>query len=278
MALGSIADVGRQRADLERKCGSLLKILRSLCPVVVAYSGGVDSSLLLAAAFEACGGRALAVTASSPTYPRRELDAARGVVSLVGAEQRVMRTRELDDPAFRQNTLARCYLCKRELFLAVVRMAREEGYSGVVEGSTVDDLRDFRPGEKALIELGITSPLREASFTKADVRELARLIGLPNWDKPAAACLASRFPYGSEITREGLLKVERVENVLLDLGFGQVRARCHGDLLRIEVEPESLARAAAADVRDKVVQAARREGFRFVTVDLQGYRTGSFNP
>lgn len=278
MALGSIADVGRQRVDLDRKASDLLMILKSLCPVVVAYSGGVDSSFLLAAAFEACGGRALALTASSPTYPRRELDSARLIARLVGAEHRLIKTRELDDPAFRQNPLDRCYLCKRELFLAVTRLARSQGFSGVVEGSTVDDLKDFRPGERALAELSVKSPLREANFTKADVRDLARLIGLPNWGKPAAACLASRFPYGTEITRDGLLRIERVENALLDLGFTQVRARCHGDLLRIEIEPAGLARASADQVRDRIVQTARREGFRFVTLDLQGYRTGSFNP
>ena len=278
MGLGSIAEMSRHRADLGSKSLELMKILKSLSPVVVAYSGGVDSSLLLAAAFEASGGKVLAVTASSPTYPRRELESARHIASLVGAEHRLIKTREVDDPAFRQNPLNRCYLCKRELFLGVARIARDDGYSGVVEGSTVDDLKDFRPGEKALVELGITSPLREASFTKADVRDLARLIGLPNWDKPAAACLASRFPYGTEITRDGLLRIERIENALLDLGFKQVRARSHGDLLRIEVEPERLARASEHDVRDKIVQTARREGFRFVTLDLQGYRTGSFNP
>lgn len=278
MALGSIAEASRQRGDLERKASDLLRILKAQCPVVVAYSGGVDSSFLLAAAFEACGGRVLALTASSPTYTRRELESARLVARLVGAEHKLVRTREVDDPAFRQNPLDRCYICKRELFLLIKRMARDQGYSGVVEGSTVDDLKDFRPGERALVELGITSPLREASFTKADVRDLSRAIGLPNWDKPAAACLASRFPYQTEITREGLLRVERIENALVDLGFRQVRARCHGDLLRIEIEPESLARASTDEVRDKIVQTARREGFRYVTLDLQGYRTGSFNP
>jgi uncharacterized protein len=256
----------------------LLETLRSLCPVVVAYSGGVDSSLLLAAAVEACPGRTLALTASSATYPMRELENAGQMARLIGAEARVIKTRELDDPAFRKNPLNRCYLCKRELFVAAARMAREEGFSCVVEGSNVDDLRDFRPGERALAELGIASPLMDASFTKADVRDAARLIGLPNWDKAAAACLASRFAYGTEITREGLARIERIENALLDLGFRQVRARCHGDLLRVEVEPDAIERASAGRVRDSIVQAARREGFRFVTLDLQGYRMGSFNP
>jgi uncharacterized protein len=148
----------------------------------------------------------------------------------------------------------------------------------VVEGSNVDDLGDFRPGERAVRELAVVSPLRQADFTKADVRALARRIGLPNWNKPAAACLASRFAYGAEITREGLARIERLEDALLEMGFRQVRARCHGDLVRIEVEPRALGRAAGPKVRARIVETAAREGFRFVTLDLRGYRTGSFNP
>jgi uncharacterized protein len=263
---------------LAAKSAELLRLLEGLGPVVVAFSGGVDSSLLLAAAVEACGNKVLAVTASSPTYPRRELENARRVASLVGAELRTMKTRELDDPAFRLNPLDRCYHCKRELFAGLTRLARDEGYRALVEGSNVDDLGDFRPGERAVRELAVASPLRQANFTKADVRDLARRVGLPNWNKPAAACLASRFAYGAEITREGLARVERLEDALLKMGFGQVRARCHGDLVRIEIEPPALARAVEAKTRERIVETAAREGFRFVTLDLKGYRTGSFNP
>lgn len=275
MALAKLDGVA---GPLAAKAADLVAALRALSPVLVAFSGGVDSSLLLAAAQEACGGRALAVTASSPTFPRRELDSARAIAALVGGRLKLIKTHEVDDPAFSANPQDRCYHCKRELFAKLAALASAEGYRAVVEGSNVDDLGDFRPGEQAARELGVVSPLRQVGLSKADVRELARAIGLPNWDKPAAACLASRFPYGTEITRDGLAKIERLEDVLHDLGFHQVRARAHGDLLRVELEPREIETASAGPMRERIVQAARREGFRFVALDLAGYRTGSFNP
>ncbi|HVP58391.1 MAG TPA: ATP-dependent sacrificial sulfur transferase LarE [bacterium] len=275
MALAKLDGVA---GPLAAKAADLVAALRALSPVLVAFSGGVDSSLLLAAAQEACGGRALAVTASSPTFPRRELDSARAIAALVGARLKLIKTHEVDDPAFSANPQDRCYHCKRELFAKLAALASAEGYRAVVEGSNVDDLGDFRPGEQAARELGVVSPLRQVGLSKADVRELARAIGLPNWDKPAAACLASRFPYGTEITRDGLAKIERLEDALHDLGFHQVRARAHGDLLRVELEPREIETASAGPMRERIVQAARREGFRFVALDLAGYRTGSFNP
>jgi uncharacterized protein len=279
MPVSKIRDVASGIGEaLAGKAAHLIEVLRPLCPAVVAFSGGVDSSLLLAVAHEACGGGVLAVTASSATYPRSELANAREIAALIGAEHRVLKTRELEDPAFSGNPLDRCYHCKRELFLKIKQLAAAEGYRAAIEGSTVEDLHDFRPGERALRELGVMSPLRQASFTKSDVRQLARLIGLPNWDKPAAACLASRIPYGIGITREALARIERMEDMLHELGFSQVRARFHGDLVRIEVEPAKIELASGPEMRDKIVQAGRREGFRFVTLDLQGYRMGSFNP
>jgi len=277
MTLGRIRDLAGE-GPLAAKSAELLRVLEGLCPVLVAFSGGVDSSLLLAAAVEACGDRVLAAVASSPTYPRRELEEARGTASAIGARLLVVETRELDDPVFRSNPVDRCYHCKRELFAGLIRLARDEGYGALVEGSNVDDLGDFRPGERAVRELAVASPLRRAGLVKAEVRELARRIGLSNWDKPAAACLASRFAYGTEITREGLARVERLEDSLLAMGFRQVRARCHGDLVRIELEPEGVERAACPEVRSRIVEAAAREGFRFAALDLRGYRTGSFNP
>jgi uncharacterized protein len=261
-----------------RKAQALLDILAKHTSALVAFSGGVDSSLLLAAAQEACKGSVVAVTASSPIHPRREIEDARRIAALVGVQHEIVRTHELDDPEFIKNPLERCYLCKRRLFRELKRYADKKGLGEVLEGSTVEDLSDFRPGEKALRETGALSPLRQADFTKADVRALAKSIGLPNWNKPAGACLASRFPYGTEITRERLAKVERIEDTLLALGFGQVRARYHGEVLRIEVPVDDIELAARPDIRDRIVQTVRREGLRYAALDLQGYRTGSLNP
>jgi uncharacterized protein len=189
-----------------------------------------------------------------------------------------LKTDELSDPKFSLNPLERCYHCKRVLFLKLNKMADSEGLAAVVEGSTVEDLSDFRPGEKALLEMRVVSPLRQADFSKSEVREISRLIGLPNWDKPAAACLASRFPYGVEITASGLGRVGGREEMGGERGFRQVRARYHGDLVRLEVDPDRVDMICRGAARDRIVQAARREGFRYVTVDLQGYRRGSLNP
>jgi uncharacterized protein len=260
------------------KAAELLGVLGSLESMLVAFSGGVDSSLLLAAAVEASPGGVLAATASSPIHPARELAEARRIAGLIGARHEIVRTRELADPCFTANPLDRCYHCKRALFARFKQMAGERGLRAIVEGSTVEDLSDFRPGEQALRELEILSPLRQADFTKREVRDLARAIGLPNWDKAASACLASRFPYGTEITCEALQRIERLEDLLLSLGFRQVRARCHGEMVRLEVGQEALELAVRPDIRDRIVQAARREGFRFVALDLQGYRMGSLNP
>lgn len=261
-----------------RKADALLDILGGQGSALVAFSGGVDSSLLLAAAREGCKGPVLAVTASSPIHPRREIEDARRIAGLVGVRHEIVKTRELDDPQFVRNPLERCYLCKRRLFAELKRYAGAKGLAAVLEGSTVEDLSDFRPGERALRETGALSPLRQANFTKADVRALAKAIGLPNWNKPSGACLATRFPYGTEITRELLGKVERIEDALLALGFRQVRARFHGEVMRIEVPSDEIDLVARPDVRDRIVQTVRREGLRYAALDLQGYRTGSLNP
>lgn len=265
-------------SDLKTKAGNLLDIIAAREGVLVAFSGGVDSSVLLATAVEAAPGRVLAVTASSPIHPGFELAIAREIAAALGCEHRVIKTTEMKDPVFTANPIDRCYHCKKALFQELKNLARREGLGAVLDGSTVTDLSDFRPGEKALGELGIVSPLRQADFSKPEVRALGKAIGLPVWDRPQAACLASRFPYGTEITPEALGRVERMEDGLRGLGFAQVRARYHGDLVRIEVEKPDIEKASRPEVRDRIVQMARREGFRFVTLDLMGFRSGVFNP
>jgi uncharacterized protein len=274
-ALRSLSEIPDK--EIAAKARALMESLGSLGNVVVALSGGVDSGVLLAAAAEACE-RVVAVTASSPIHPAREVEQARRIARLAGCEHRIVRGRELDNPDFTRNPLERCYVCKRDLFVRFKKLAAERGLGVVVEGSNVDDLSDFRPGEKALLELGIVSPLRQANLSKSEVRELARWIGLPNAGEPASACLASRFPYGVKITPDALARVERLEDTLIGMGFSQVRVRYHVDLVRIEVEPNGIARFCDPAVRDNIIQAARREGFRYVTLDLQGYRRGSLNP
>jgi uncharacterized protein len=276
MEPGKIRDL--PGGELKTKAENLLRIIAARESALVAFSGGVDSSVLLAAAVEAVPGRVLAVTASSPIHPGFELAVARDIAAALGCEHRVIRTAEMKDPAFTSNPTDRCYHCKKALFRELKRMAEAEGLGAVLEGSTVTDLSDFRPGEKALGELGIFSPLRQADFSKPEVRALGRAIGLPVWDRPQAACLASRFPYGTEITPEALARVERMEDGLRGLGFRQVRARYHDDLVRIEVEKPDLQEATRPETRDRIVQMARREGFRFVTLDLMGFRSGVFNP
>jgi uncharacterized protein len=263
--------------ELAGKARALVRGLADLDGVLVALSGGVDSSLLAAAAASACR-RVLAVTASSAIHPRREVEEAGRIAGLVGCEHLVLRTGELDLAPFIANAPDRCYHCKRTLFVRLKEIAADRGLAAVIEGSNVDDLSDFRPGEKALLELGVLSPLRQADLGKSDIRRLARWMGLPTADRPASACLASRFPYGVEITAGALARVGRLEEAVLGMGFKQVRARYHGDLVRIEVEPEAVGRLFEPALRDKLVQAARREGFRHVSVDLQGYRRGSLNP
>ncbi len=275
VGLRSISEIGD--VHLRERLRDIRGLLEQMEGAIVAFSGGVDSSLLLTLANEICKGKVIAVTASSQTYPRRELESARQVARLIGCEHLIIKTNELEDPRFSSNPLDRCYYCKLELFARLKAIATERGLSHILEGSTVDDLGDFRPGERALRELGVASPLRQASFTKQDVRSLARMLGLPNWDKPASACLASRFAYGLIITSEDLRRIEKLEDLLHELGFAQVRARFHGELVRIEVEPSRVG-DVAGEVRNQVIQAARRLGFRYVTLDLQGYRTGSFNP
>lgn len=246
--------------------------------VVVAYSGGTDSTLVAAIAGRVLGDRALAVTAASPSLPPGELGEARRVAAALGIRHRTVRTRETDKPEYLANGTDRCYHCKAELYDVLARIAAEERLPVVVSGANLDDLGDFRPGLRAAAELGVRHPLVEVGFAKSDVREAARELGIPTWDKPASACLSSRIAFGVMITVDELSKVGRAERLLKDLGFRQCRVRVHGDLARVEVELPDLHRLAEPGVRDRVVEGLRSLGYRYVTLDLEGFRSGSMNP
>jgi uncharacterized protein len=273
-------DVVREAAlqrSLERKYARLKEILRDIDGAVVAYSGGVDSTLLLKAAVEALGQRALAVTAESETYPQREGEEAARFARELGARHRVLRTSELEIEHFVSNPPERCYYCKKELFGKLLSIAREETLEAVLDGSNVDDTGDHRPGMRAAAELGVRSPLQEAALSKEDIRAISKELGLPTWNKPSFACLASRFPYGDLITPEKLTRVGAAEELLRSLGVSQVRVRDHGDTARIEVTTEHFDLIMRPDNRERIVAELRALGYLYVALDLQGYRTGSMN-
>ena len=264
--------------DRERdvKLTKLREILGGLKGAVIAFSGGVDSAFLLKMAVEALGAeKALAVTGQSPTYPAWELEESQALSRLLGARQVVITTEELEKDDFAANPPERCYFCKRELFGRLLEIADKEGGSYLLDGTNYDDLGDFRPGRKAARELGVRSPLLEAGLTKDDIRFFSREMGLPTWNKPAGACLSSRFPYGTRITREKLAQVERGEDFLRSLGFGQFRLRHHGEIVRIEISREQfpLMMEKAVEVTEKL----KADGFTYVALDLEGYRMGSMN-
>jgi uncharacterized protein len=238
----------------------------------------VDSTLLLKMAQGTLGDKnVLAVTALSPLYPERELAGVKELIQTLGARHRLIQSNELEIPGFSKNPSNRCYYCKSKLFRELLEIAKEEAISFVVEGSTLDDDKDHRPGKVAIQELGIRSPLKEGLFTKIEVRELSQELGLPTWDKPSFACLASRFPYGEEITEEGLRMVDEAEDFLFGLGFKQVRVRHYGNLARIEILKEEMARLMDGPLREKVVSHLKKMGYLYITLDLQGFRSGSMN-
>jgi uncharacterized protein len=259
------------------KLSTLKKSLSEMESVLVAYSGGVDSAFLLKVAHDVLGDRAVAVTALSESYAKREFEESKMVAGQIGARQILIETGELEQLGYRENSPERCFFCKDELFTKLEPLAQREGLKYVVYGEIADDQTDHRPGARAAKQHHVRAPLADAGLTKLEIRRLSRELGLPTWDKPSMACLSSRIPYGSEVTPEKLAMVEKAEEVLRSLGLRQYRVRHHDTVARIEVEPRDFEELVRSPLREMVIDRIKAVGYRYVTLDLQGYRTGSLN-
>jgi len=262
---------------LQEKYQILKDNMKKRGSAAIAFSGGVDSTFLVKVAHEVLGDKMIAVTATSSTYPERELKEAIKYAKDMGVKHLIISSEELDIEGFASNPTNRCYYCKKELFTKINAIAKENGVEYVFDGSNIDDDGDYRPGMQAARELEVISPLKEAKLTKDDIRELSKDLGLPTWNKPAFACLSSRFPYGNEITAPKLKMVDEAEQFLLDMGIRQVRVRHHGEIARIEVAPEERTRFFDIEVMNRIGERFKQIGFTYVTLDMLGYRTGSMN-